>query len=427
LKNKIKCEICGKTFEKLATHLTRTHNITVEDYYLKYMGEVEYCPKCGKKCRFDGLTRGYWRTCGNISCSAATWVRDKDYCDLMSKIMSGVGTRKWYIDRYGEKEGLNRRMLMRVNKSYAASLSGYIDRYGVEEGTKRFNSKIYDRGSLKYFISKYGSALGPKRYMEQCAKIRRALSKEGFIERYGEEEGRRRYEAMRMACSPRLQAYINKYGDTDIARILYKQRIKTISEKCGWSLEKYINRYGVVEGTRKYKETKRAVYLSKETLIEKYGEEEGRRRWQSFLNKLKGQYSLDWFKKRYDTELEALQAYAKMHWHKQIKSKEEFYEYAKHYRAGGYDPEFRNANMRLKLLQEQNFQCALCGVHYNNYSGKFHLHHIDYNKRNNNPDNLVWLCNSCHSKTNCKNTEYFIELLTERKKRYAGDCECIAS
>ena len=39
------------------------------------------------------------------------------------------------------------------------------------------------------------------------------------------------------------------------------------------------------------------------------------------------------------------------------------------------------------------------------------VHHIDYNKQNNNPENLTTLCRNCHSKTNY-NRNYFTEFYT---------------
>ena len=42
------------------------------------------------------------------------------------------------------------------------------------------------------------------------------------------------------------------------------------------------------------------------------------------------------------------------------------------------------------------------------------VHHIDYNKKNNNPNNLITLCNSCHSKTN-GNRNYWIKYFNENK------------
>jgi 5-methylcytosine-specific restriction endonuclease McrA len=58
------------------------------------------------------------------------------------------------------------------------------------------------------------------------------------------------------------------------------------------------------------------------------------------------------------------------------------------------------------------FTCKICG------KNGWIVHHIDYNKKNNNPDNLVTLCGSCHSKTNYKREywkQYFINLWTSQK------------
>jgi len=46
------------------------------------------------------------------------------------------------------------------------------------------------------------------------------------------------------------------------------------------------------------------------------------------------------------------------------------------------------------------FVCQIC-----NKNGWI-VHHIDYNKKNNNPDNLITLCPSCHTKTN-HNRDYW--------------------
>jgi len=40
------------------------------------------------------------------------------------------------------------------------------------------------------------------------------------------------------------------------------------------------------------------------------------------------------------------------------------------------------------------------------------IHHIDYNKKNCNPDNLITLCHSCHSKTN-GDRNYWKKFLTK--------------
>ena len=38
---------------------------------------------------------------------------------------------------------------------------------------------------------------------------------------------------------------------------------------------------------------------------------------------------------------------------------------------------------------------------------EYHVHHIDYNKNNCDPKNLITLCNNCHSKTNT-NRKYWV-------------------
>ena len=51
-----------------------------------------------------------------------------------------------------------------------------------------------------------------------------------------------------------------------------------------------------------------------------------------------------------------------------------------------------------RLLKIANrCQCEQCGCSYSVYDS-FELHHKDGDRTNNSPDNLIWLCNSCHKK-----------------------------
>ena len=76
-----------------------------------------------------------------------------------------------------------------------------------------------------------------------------------------------------------------------------------------------------------------------------------------------------------------------------------------------YTKEF-NEELKEQIRKRDNYRCQECfrhqdelfdkkGKHY-----KLNVHHIDYNKKNNNPDNLISLCKSCHSKTNFKRTDW---------------------
>lgn len=64
-----------------------------------------------------------------------------------------------------------------------------------------------------------------------------------------------------------------------------------------------------------------------------------------------------------------------------------------------YGLEF-NGKLKAFIRKRDNYQCQECKIKEN---GKAHdCHHIDYCKQNNEPENLITLCNSCHSKTNSK-------------------------
>ena len=64
-----------------------------------------------------------------------------------------------------------------------------------------------------------------------------------------------------------------------------------------------------------------------------------------------------------------------------------------------YPKEFKQ--IKKFILERDNYTCqdpnCVCVE-----ESDLHVHHIDYNKKNNNPENLITLCNSCHAKTNGK-------------------------
>jgi len=85
---------------------------------------------------------------------------------------------------------------------------------------------------------------------------------------------------------------------------------------------------------------------------------------------------------------------------------------------GGKSPELYSIqfNRELKELirQRDNYQCQLCGMPECENIVKLSVHHIDYNKKNCLPSNLVSLCISCHTKTNY-NKKYWIEYFTKEE------------
>lgn len=60
-----------------------------------------------------------------------------------------------------------------------------------------------------------------------------------------------------------------------------------------------------------------------------------------------------------------------------------------------------NEELKMLIRKRDNFTCRLCGIP----AGI--VHHIDYDKMNSNPNNLITLCESCHPKTNKDRKRWF--------------------
>lgn len=66
-----------------------------------------------------------------------------------------------------------------------------------------------------------------------------------------------------------------------------------------------------------------------------------------------------------------------------------------------YHPQWK-ARLRIQVLLDQNFKCRLCGYKDMSRLGRnrkriaLQVHHVDFNKSNNEPSNLMALCPACH-------------------------------
>lgn len=70
--------------------------------------------------------------------------------------------------------------------------------------------------------------------------------------------------------------------------------------------------------------------------------------------------------------------------------------------------------LKRSIRERDNYMCRLCGNPQTDIAHD--VHHIDYDKKNSDPKNLVTLCKSCHMKTNVdrhKWQKFFQTLFTE--------------
>ena len=63
-----------------------------------------------------------------------------------------------------------------------------------------------------------------------------------------------------------------------------------------------------------------------------------------------------------------------------------------------YGPEFNN-ELKEQIRKRDRFRCQECFRHQIELKRKLDVHHIDFDKQNNNENNLISLCNVCHSQT----------------------------
>jgi len=64
-----------------------------------------------------------------------------------------------------------------------------------------------------------------------------------------------------------------------------------------------------------------------------------------------------------------------------------------------YHPEF-NQLLKRQIRERDNIICQVCQCGEEPLGRALDIHHIDYDKNNNNSDNLIGLCHSCHPQTN---------------------------
>ena len=76
-----------------------------------------------------------------------------------------------------------------------------------------------------------------------------------------------------------------------------------------------------------------------------------------------------------------------------------------------YPKKFRH--LRETVRQRDNYKCQVCGCPQIECIRKLAIHHIDYDKKNSDFNNLISLCNHCHTKTN-SNRDYWTKYFKEK-------------
>ena len=88
-----------------------------------------------------------------------------------------------------------------------------------------------------------------------------------------------------------------------------------------------------------------------------------------------------------------------------------------------YPFDFTKALKKL-IRKRDNYKCQLCGCPQTECYHSLDVHHIDYDKENLKPSNLISLCQPCHMKTNWKR-DFWMKLFIYVLKRKASAVEIV--
>lgn len=160
-------------------------------------------------------------------------------------------------------------------KYQSKNLDWYLEKYGTDEGNRRFvdfKNKVSKGNSKNILIEKYGI----DSYNEMIKK-KSVCNISFFIEKYGEIDGKEKFEAYKKSLGRTKDQYIEKFGVDS-----WNNRRKNIEYRK--SLEYFIQLLGYHEGLIAFNNLRKSFSFNSEKYILKYGEKAWIDRW-SNINK----------------------------------------------------------------------------------------------------------------------------------------------
>lgn len=143
-------------------------------------------------------------------CKKFNLTRQEIVCQSLRKKLSW--TKKACIQMYGEREGESRWNLYRKRQAISNTFEYKKKRHGWSQ--KKFKEYNLSRASTKSnFIKRYGKNIGSKKWEEYCRlQSYNGSSEEYFIEKYGLKKGSAIWSDICKKKSNTLETFINRYG-----------------------------------------------------------------------------------------------------------------------------------------------------------------------------------------------------------------------
>jgi hypothetical protein len=123
----------------------------------------------------------------------------------------------------------------------------YKENWSSENEYKKSQSR-----SIDYYIKKYGDTKGKQKYQEHINKISISNSIEGFINKYGNDEGIIKFNKVSKSKDSMSLKYFLIKNDGDYNKAIFEFEDRKISVNI--SLDSLISKYGKEEGQKKHNE-----------------------------------------------------------------------------------------------------------------------------------------------------------------------------
>ena len=191
---------------------------------------------------------------------------------------------------------------------------------------EKFYVHLKEHGlNKKLYVKKYPDAIIPKQtgilkqelinkigidqWNENEKKRKFFTSLEGYIQKYGEEEGQRRYKEKCINISNgkkrnktgTIDYYLNKYGD-EIGLIEWNKYIVKLKKR--HTLNSLIEKHGLEEGTKRFNDFVEKSKVTLENFIKRHGEELGKLKWKEYKVKLRNNnyFCFGWWLKKFNND-----------------------------------------------------------------------------------------------------------------------------
>lgn len=260
----VKCEICDHTSKDSSAHsahLNRKHSIKSNDekisYLLKYDTENNYYCETD-----DGKLKEFKRAVlSQLPFDDKCYNLSKEKYSLIKKLCGKFPNFRSMADylylelKLTENEITSEIINKHKPKFSSVSLEFFLKKTGGDVvKAKELQTKRQTTTSKKSFIERYGEEAGKKKYDEHFKNIHSKVkgqsynTLESFIEKYGEEDGTKKFKKAKALGAPTLANFIRCHGEE-----AGPEKHASWIKKMGRTLENFQRKYGIEEGKVRYK------------------------------------------------------------------------------------------------------------------------------------------------------------------------------